>query len=99
MVPGRRALPCQSGKRTGEDERYVGDLDVAVFCGDSGQRIVGQLRQGIDLNLTDPTYERFMKEGIVHEARVPVTGSPLFMKVVVFDPGSNLMGSQMSVMK
>jgi len=80
-------------------DRHEARLDVAVYCGDAGQTIVGQTRQVIDLNLTDATYERFMKGGIPHETRIPVTKAPRFVKVVVLDFEASLTGSAMVVMK
>lgn len=80
-------------------QRHEAHLDVAVYCGDAGQNVVGQLRQVIDLNLTDATYDRFTQNGIPHEMRVPVTGRPRFVKVVVLDYEANLTGSAVVTMK
>jgi len=75
------------------DGRHVGSLNVALFCGDKREAIVGELRQTLDLVLNDETYERVMKEGLHHTARVPVKRLPRYVKVIVYDYGSDLLGS------
>jgi len=58
------------------DGRYTGTLEVAVFCTDSKERDVGQVRQTVDLKLRDEAYQRFLAEGLRHAAEVPVKASP-----------------------
>ncbi len=80
-------------------DRHEAHLDVAVYCGNADQKIVGQRRQTIDLNLTDATYERSMRDGIPYDGLVPVTARPRFVKVVVLDFEANLTGSVTLTMK
>jgi len=75
------------------DGRHVGSLSVALFCGDKKEAIVGELRQTLDLALGEETYERAMNEGLRHTARVPVKRLPRYVKVIVYDYGSDLLGS------
>jgi VWFA-related protein len=75
------------------DGRYVGSLNVAVFCGDKNETIVGEIHQTLDLALGEDTYERAMREGLRHTARVSVRRPPRYVKGVVYDYGSDLLGS------
>jgi VWFA-related protein len=75
------------------DGRHVGSLNVALFCGDKNQTIVGELRQTLDLALEDATYERVMREGLRHTARVTLKRLPRYVKAIVYDYGSDLLGS------
>ena len=71
------------------DGRRVGSLTVALYCGDKNETIVGEIHQTLDLALGEETYERMMKEGLRHTARVPITRAPRYVKAIVYDDGSN----------
>jgi len=75
------------------DGRYVGSLNVAVFCGDKRETVVGEIRQTLDLALSEDTYERAIRDGLRHTVRVPVRRPPRYVKAVVYDYGSDLLGS------
>jgi hypothetical protein len=77
------------------DGRYIGSLNVALFCGDKNETLVGETRQTLDLALSEETYERTMREGLRHTVRVPVKRPPRYVKAVVYDYGSDLLGSVM----
>ena len=73
--------------------RHVAQLDVAIYCGDGRQRVVGELWQKLDLKLSDESFRRFQSEGATYTARVPVTATPAFVKVVVYDYQTDLLGT------
>lgn len=76
------------------EDRHAGELDVMIYCGDDHERVIGRLHQKIDLKLKDETYQRFLKEGgISYTGSVPVRGEAKSVKVVVYDFGSDLVGS------
>jgi VWFA-related protein len=75
------------------DGQYVGSLNVAVFCGDKRETVVGEIRQTLDLALSEDTYERAIRDGLRHTVRVPVRRPPRYVKAVVYDYGSDLLGS------
>ena len=74
-------------------DRYKGALDLAAFCSDAKETLLGEAWQKIDLNLTEATYRRIMREGIPYSIRVPVKAEPRWSKVVVYDYASDLLGS------
>ena len=75
------------------DERHVGVLEIAVFCTDSRERLLGQVWHHVDLKLTDDTYRRLLTEGLRHAAEVPITGSAAYVKAVVYDHQADRLGS------
>jgi hypothetical protein len=75
------------------DGRHVGALDIAIFCGDSRQDVVGDAWQHIDLNLKDETYARVQREGVAHTAHIPVRAQPRYVKIVVYDYSADLVGT------
>lgn len=78
---------------TREGDRRVAAVDLAVFCADRRQRLVGETWKRVDLNLTDATYQRALKKGMTVPVEVGVTTAPRHLKAVVYDFGSDLVGS------
>jgi VWFA-related protein len=80
-------------KFTRAADHHTATLDVALFCGDDKNRIVGQIRQQVNLTLTDARLERALKEGVAFNSRVPIAGHARTLKVIVYDYGADLIGS------
>ncbi len=87
------------GWRTAEDGRLAASLEVAIYCGDGGQKIIGQTRRQLDIALTGASYEKASREGFFRDFGVAVTGKPLYVKVVVYDYGADRVGSAMVKLK
>ena len=75
------------------DGRRVGKFEVAFFCADSNERLIGQLWHTVDLNLKEETYTRLLVEGLRHSVDIPITGTAGYVKVVVYDYRANRLGS------
>ncbi len=75
------------------ENRHLGALDISVYCGDERERLVGELWQTADLKLKDETYQRWVKEGMPFTMKVPLRGEPRFVKVVVYNYESDVVGS------
>ena len=71
----------------------VGALNIAIFCGDPKENIIGQLWQRMDLKLGAETYQRYLTDGIPFTARIPVRGTLQYVKAVVYDYSADLVGS------
>jgi hypothetical protein len=82
-----------------EDDRQVAHLDVTAFCGDSSENLVGELWQTIDLKLKAETYERALKEGVPYTARVPLKAPARWVKIVVYEPTADIVGTAVSKVK
>jgi hypothetical protein len=76
-----------------DDGRRVGALNVAVHIGDSRQRPIGVLHQTIDLRLAPESVERFLADGTAFTSRVPVTGDPVYLRIVVYDYAADMLGT------
>ena len=82
--------------RVGFDEagaRRVGMLDIAVYCADAKEKLVGESWQTMDLNLQEETYRRLMEVGVTYTALVAVKSRPSYVKAIVYDRRSDLVGS------
>lgn len=82
------ALTLKDGVRTGQ-------LEVQVYCGDAKQNVVGDAGEHYDLTANDATYQQWLKSGIFKIIRVPTDAVPQYVKVVVYDYGSDRIGSAM----
>ena len=78
------------------DGRHTGAIEFRVYCGDSKEKIVGQTQGVMRLSFTEASYARYVREGIRYAARVPVTATPKTVKVVIYDPASDLAGSMVA---
>lgn len=84
--PSRLSLTATAGRR-------VGAVDIQIFCGDAKQNLVGDLKQRVDLNVDEETYQRVLTDRIHVRARAPVIATVKYVKVVVYDYGADLLGS------
>jgi VWFA-related protein len=74
-------------------DRHVGALDISIFCGNASGTVVGESWQKLDLKLLEPTYQRFLADGVHHSVRIPVKNAADYVKVVVYDYGADLLGT------
>lgn len=86
------ALVAKDGVRTGQ-------LEVQVYCGDSKQNLIGDEGEHLDLNAPETTYQEWLQTGLRRTIRVPVSDQPKYVKVVVYDYGSDRVGSAMVTVK
>lgn len=75
------------------DGRHVAQLDLAIYCGDGSQRVVGEAWQRMDLKLSDESFRRFQSEGATYTAHVPIKRRAIHVKVIVYDYVSDLLGT------
>jgi hypothetical protein len=80
------------------DGRHEAALNIAIFCADSRQNLVGELWQNMSLKPLDALFKTFLAEGIPHTARVPVRGPVRYVKVIVYDyPGDRVGSAQVDL--
>jgi len=82
-----------------QNGRHAVTLDVAVFCADSRERIIGETWKRATLKLSADTYEAALKDGLRYGVRVGVKGTPAFVKAIVYDYGTDSLGSRMKRLK
>jgi VWFA-related protein len=78
---------------TDEGGRHTASLEVAVYCGDGNEKIVGQVRRQLNIALTEATYQRASREGFFRDMGIPVTVKPRNVKVIVYDYEADRVGS------
>lgn len=76
-----------------QGDRRVGAIELALFVADGRQRGVGRLRQTIDVRLRPESVARFLAEGTTLTAHMPLDGEALYLKVIAYDYGSDLVGT------
>ena len=89
---GPLSLPLKDGLR-------IGQLELQVYCGDAKQNVIGDAAQTFDISVPDDTYQQWLKNGIRRTVRVPTEELPKFVKVVVYDYGSDRIGTAMVTVK
>jgi hypothetical protein len=75
--------------------RRYGSIEIAVFCADSREQLIGQSWNAVDLEMTPEAFQRFMASGLTYSGRVRVARAARFVKVIVYDYGADLIGSTM----
>jgi hypothetical protein len=86
------ALALKDGVRTGQ-------LELRVYCGDAKQNVVGDEGEHVDLDVPEATYQQWLQAGLRRTIRVPVSDAPKYVKIVVYDYGSDRVGSAMVTVK
>jgi hypothetical protein len=86
------AFELKDGIRTGQ-------IEVQVYCGDAKQNVIGDAGQHFDLSANEATYQQWLQGGIFKIVRVPIDTAPQYVKVVVYDYGSDRIGSAMIKIK
>lgn len=79
--------------------RQVAQLDISVFCADAKETLVGEIWQKMDLRLKPDTFERATGEGLPYRARVPLKATARWVKVVVYEPSADIVGSVITKFK
>jgi len=77
----------------------TGQLELQVYAGDAKEHTIGQWNRRLDIKADAETYDGWLKTGIRQIARVAVPSKPKFVKVVVYDYGSDRLGSAMVTVK
>jgi hypothetical protein len=75
------------------DGRHTAALDIAIYAGDSREQVIGETLKRVDLKLSDESYETARRSGVPFSAVLRVAESPVYVKVIVFDYASDLLGS------
>lgn len=81
------------------DALHTASIDLAVYAGDSKERVTGQALRKVDLNLKDEAYRNFLEHGASFTVRIPVKEDPKFVKVIVYDYAADLVGTAVSRIK
>jgi hypothetical protein len=69
-------------------EGQQASLHLAIFAGDAQQKLIGELRQTLQVRRTASSASR----SVSHSAQVATTGSARYAKVIVFDAATDRAG-------
>jgi VWFA-related protein len=70
-----------------------GEIDLAIYVGDRDEDVIGEQWQKIAVRLGDESFRRATAKGIPFSVRIPVKGTPRYVKAIVYDYAADLVGS------
>jgi VWFA-related protein len=73
--------------------RYTATLDIAIYAGSERESVVGDTLKKVELRLPEEMHRAVLREGASFSARIPLSAEPQFVKVIVYDYASDLLGS------
>ena len=77
------------------DGRHTARLRIAIFALEGNGDFLGEDWKVMDLRLQEDTYRQFLLSGIPFSAFVPLFQPRQLLKVIVYDPGSDKVGSRL----
>ncbi len=80
-------------------DRHHATLNIGVYAGDARQRVLGETLKNVELKLTDESYRTTIANWIPFNVRISYTGEPAYVKVIVYDYSSDLLGSSVIKVK
>jgi len=75
------------------DGLFTASLDVGIYAGDAKELVVGEVLKKVELKLKEETYKKFLEQGASFNVRIPLKGDPKYVKAIVYDYASDLLGS------
>jgi len=78
---------------------YSGRLRIAVFCTDDDDDLLADVWENLDMDLSEETYQRALKEGIPYSVMMPVSPGRRNLKAIVYDIKSDKVGSRVRSVK
>jgi VWFA-related protein len=86
--------PTQVEFRTVND-RHAGQLRIVLFYADASRHSLGEDWQNMDMQLREETYQQFMRSAIPFSATIPLKAPTQILKVIVYDPVGDKLGSRL----
>ena len=80
-------------KLTADAGRRRGRVHFRFACGDRRQNVVGAADRSVAVDFSEREYELALKSGIVYRTVIPVTGSPVQVKVMAYHLETDRVGS------
>ena len=74
-------------------DRKKGSLEIAYFVADAREQLVGQGWNTAALEMTPPAFAIFQAKGLSMNVKASVRAPARWVKVVVYDPGADAIGS------
>jgi hypothetical protein len=80
-------------KFTPEGGKYLTSIEATYFAGDKRGQLAGDVWKTMEFAITEENHQRFQREGVSWTQRVPLTGTPRHVKVILYQYASDLLGS------
>ena len=94
-VSGDIAATRLAWSESAVDGRQRVALEIAVLCLDERGLLVGEYRQPLIITLSKDAAEKARASGLNYAVSVPITSLPRNVKVIVYEPAYDLLGSEM----
>ena len=78
---------------------YLAALNVTIICGDSHNKNIGETWESRDIRFPASRLDEVRRTGLPVTVKVPVRQPPNFVKIMVYDYGSDLLGSVTKAMR
>jgi hypothetical protein len=82
------------GWMSSTDGRYQVSLELAIVCIDSKGLLVGEHRQPLVITIGSDAYKKALESGLNYALPVTAARLPSEVKVIVYDPARDLLGSE-----
>jgi len=79
--------------------RHAAHLRVTIYYADGAGRYLGEVWKNVDINLTEPNYQFYRLSGIPFTITVPFRVKKQMIKIILYDPQRDRIGSQLIKMK
>lgn len=79
--------------------RHAGHLRATIYYSDGAGRYLGQVWKNVDMNLTEPYYQFCRESGIPFTIMIPYRTKKQMIKIILYDPQIDRIGSQLIKMK
>ena len=76
-----------------DGEARVGELHVSIYCGDAKEKVIGEWQGRWTLRAGERLLADWRRDGMDRSVRMEVREIPKYVKVVIYDPGSDRTGS------
>jgi len=79
--------------------RHAGHLRVTIYYSDGRGRYLGEVWKNVDINLTEPTFQLYRHTGIPFSIMIPFRDRKQMIKIIMYDPQIDRIGSRLIKMK
>jgi VWFA-related protein len=74
-------------------DQYLAAINITIVCGDFYNKNIGEVWESRDIKIPSSRLDEIRRNGLVVPVRVPVKQPPNYVKIMVYDYGSDLLGS------
>jgi VWFA-related protein len=78
---------------------YLAAMNFTIICGDSHNKNIGEIWESRDIRIPASALEQVRRTGLPVTIKVPVRIPPSFVKIMIYDYGSDLLGSVTKTMR